>query len=729
MGWFDEQIRERKDADRKMFEDSFQAIAGAVMGKNLSEALNDERTLTADAFAVILRYYHIKAGEVPEDIKDMNEVLEFLMRPHGIMRRSVRLDRGWYKDSMGALLGRRTDDGSVIALIPRGISGYVFYDRDKEQYVRIGRKNEDMIDTEALAFYKPFPLKSMNIADLVRYLFEQIRISDYVMLFSTMGAATLVGMLLPKLNSILFSDVLSSKSVSMLLGIAIYMLCATISTMLVRVVSNLASERIGNKLDLSVESASMMRVLTLPAGFFKDYSAGELSNRIAYINSLANQLVSVLFISGLSGIFSLAYIGQINKYAPALLVPSILIILSSLLVSIITMVFQVKISKKQMTLMSKESGLVHSLITGVQKIRLSGAEQRAFAKWADIYSENAALTYNPPIFLKLSSTISLGISLIGSMVLYFFAVKSGITVSDYYAFNSAYGMVSGAFLALISIAMVAAGIKPILEMVEPILKTVPEIDENKTVVTSLMGGIELSNVTFRYRDDMPNVIDNLSLKIRPGQYVAIVGKTGCGKSTLMRLLLGFEKPNKGAIYYDGRDLTSLDPKSLRRRIGSVMQDGKLFMGDIYSNIVISAPWLTLDDAWEAAKIAGFADDIAQMPMGMNTMISEGQGGISGGQKQRLMIARAVAAKPKILMFDEATSALDNITQKQVSDALDGMKCTRLVIAHRLSTIKQCDRIIVLEKGNIIEDGTYDELIKKNGFFSELVKRQQIDEKD
>ena len=301
MGWFDEQIRERKDADRKMFEDSFQAIAGAVMGKNLSEALNDERTLTADAFAVILRYYHIKAGEVPEDIKDMNEVLEFLMRPHGIMRRSVRLDRGWYKDSMGALLGRRTDDGSVIALIPRGISGYVFYDRDKEQYVRIGRKNEDMIDTEALAFYKPFPLKSMNIADLVRYLFEQIRISDYVMLFSTMGAATLVGMLLPKLNSILFSDVLSSKSVSMLLGIAIYMLCATISTMLVRVVSNLASERIGNKLDLSVESASMMRVLTLPAGFFKDYSAGELSNRIAYINSLANQLVSVLFISGLSG--------------------------------------------------------------------------------------------------------------------------------------------------------------------------------------------------------------------------------------------------------------------------------------------------------------------------------------------------------------------------------------------------------------------------------------------
>ena len=227
---------------------------------------------------------------------------------------------------------------------------------------------------------------------------------------------------------------------------------------------------------------------------------------------------------------------------------------------------------------------------------------------------------------------------------------------------------------------------------------------------------------------MPLILDNLSLKIRPGQYVAIVGKTGCGKSTLMRILLGFEQPQKGAVYYDGRDLKALDPKSLRRRIGTVMQDGRLFMGDIFSNITISAPWLTLKEAWEAAEIAGFAEDIRNMPMGMNTLISEGQGGISGGQRQRLMIARAVAPKPRILMFDEATSALDNVTQKQVSEALDKMKCTRIVIAHRLSTIRQCDRIIVLDGGHIIEDGTYEQLIEKNGYFAELVARQRLDGK-
>ncbi len=194
----------------------------------------------------------------------------------------------------------------------------------------------------------------------------------------------------------------------------------------------------------------------------------------------------------------------------------------------------------------------------------------------------------------------------------------------------------------------------------------------------------------------------------------------------MRLLLGFEKPEKGAIYYDGKDLNKLDLSSLRRKIGTVMQSGGLFQGDIYSNIIISAPHLTLDDAWEAAEKAGIADDIRSMPMGMQTLISEGQGGISGGQKQRIMIARAIAPKPKILMFDEATSALDNRTQKQVSEALDAMGCTRIVIAHRLSTIRHCDRILVLDKGSIIEDGTYEELIQKGGYFAELVERQRLD---
>jgi ABC-type bacteriocin/lantibiotic exporter with double-glycine peptidase domain len=293
------------------------------------------------------------------------------------------------------------------------------------------------------------------------------------------------------------------------------------------------------------------------------------------------------------------------------------------------------------------------------------------------------------------------------------------------AFNTSFGLLTGAMASISGVALSTANIKPILTLAEPILHAVPEVTEGKRQIESLSGSIEIANVHFRYDDVSPEVLKGISFKIKAGEYVAIVGKTGCGKSTLMRLLLGFETPDKGAIYYDGKDTSKLDMTSLRRKIGSVTQNGSLFQGDIYSNIVITNPLLTVNDAWEAAEIAGIADDIREMPMGMNTIIAEGQGGISGGQKQRLMIARAVAPKPRILMLDEATSALDNITQKKVSNALDGLKCTRIVIAHRLSTIRNCDRILVMDDGKIVEEGSYDTLIAKDGFFAELVKRQQL----
>jgi len=262
-------------------------------------------------------------------------------------------------------------------------------------------------------------------------------------------------------------------------------------------------------------------------------------------------------------------------------------------------------------------------------------------------------------------------------------------------------------------------------MAQPVLDAQPETGEKKKVITSLRGNIELDSVSFRYSKDGPRIIDNMSLKIRAGEYVAVVGPSGCGKSTLIRLLLGFEKPERGSIFYDGRNIDQIDVRSLRRRIGTVMQNSGLFNDSIYANIALSSNDLTLDEAWDAAEMACIADDIREMPMGMHTVIAEGQGGISGGQKQRLMIARAVATKPSVLIFDEATSALDNITQKKVTEALDNLKCTRIVIAHRLSTIKSCSRILYLGEGRVLEEGTYEELMEKNGLFSQMVARQQI----
>ena len=726
MGWFDEQIKNRKNADQAVFEESFEQMADAVMGRRMSKSLNDDRQITADAISDILKYYHVTAQEVPDQITDMNEVLEYLLRPSGFMRRTVELEAGWYKDAIGAMLGTRKDDGSVVALIPTGINGYSFYDRKLGKTVRINRKNQNIIEKEAIAFYKPFPVSKMTVGSLIKYIIQQISVSDIVPLVLAMLAVTGIGLLVPKLNNYLFSYVITSGSASVLIGTAVFMISASLSILLFTSVRALLSTRIGTKLNLSVEAATMMRILSLPANFFKDYSAGELSNRAGYINGLCSQIANMFLTTGMTSVFSIAYVFQIVRYAPALVGPAIFVTLITLGITVIRIIVQMKITRNYMELASKEYGMSYQLISGIQKIKLSGAEQRAFAKWGKFYAKGAKLLYDPPLFLIVSSVITLAVSLAGTIAMYMLAVKTNVSVAEYYAFNSAYGMVNSAFVALAGIATGLAQIRPALEMAKPIMEAEPEISSDKQVVTRLSGGIELNNITFRYTDDMPPVIDDLSLKIRPGQYVAIVGKTGCGKSTLMRIMLGFEAPQKGAVYYDGHDIKKLDLKSLRRKIGAVMQNGKLFTGDIYSNITISAPWLTLDDAWEAAEIAGMADDINRMPMGMHTLISEGQGGISGGQRQRLFIARAVAPKPRILMFDEATSALDNITQKQVSDALDRMKCTRIVIAHRLSTIRQCDRIIVLDHGKIVEDGTYDELIAKDGFFAELVSRQRLD---
>lgn len=726
MGWFDEQIRDRKQNDDDAFAEAFANMASAVMGKRIEAAINDNRAVTKDAIDEILKYYHVKSREVPDNITDMNEQLEYLMRPNGIMRRTVKLDKGWQNGAIGAMLGELKESGRVVALIPNGLSGYTYFDYETGKRKRVTHKNSDLLSDEAIAFYKPFPLKKIGISSLAVYILRTLSVSDFVMIGLATLALSLLGMISPVISKLLFGTVLSSGSIRLLVSVTIFSVCVSVSTLLISAVKSMIEARIETKLNVSVDAATMMRVMSLPADFFKQYSSGELSNRASQVGPLCKMLASSVLSAGLTSVFSLVYISQIFIYAPSLVVPALAIILVTVLFSVISSLVQMKISTEQMELSGKESGMTYALITGIQKIKLAGAEKRVFARWGNLYARSAKMTYNPPAFIKINSVISLAISLVGTIVMYGASLKSGISVSDYYAFNTAYGMVSGAFMSLAGIALTVAQIKPILTMVKPFFDALPEVSDGKQVLSRLSGGIELNNVSFRYSENMPNVIDDLSLKIRPGQYVAIVGKTGCGKSTLMRLMLGFERPQKGAIYYDGKDLERIDLRSLRRRIGTVMQNGKLFQGDIYSNIVISAPWLSQNDAWEAAEIAGIADDIRKMPMGMNTIISEGSGGISGGQRQRLMIARAVAPKPRILMFDEATSALDNLTQKKVSESLDALKCTRIVIAHRLSTIKQCDRIIVLDKGKIIEDGRYDELIAKNGFFAELVARQRLD---
>lgn len=727
MGYFENQIEERRKAEQQLLEDSFVKIEGVVMGKRSPERSSDERIITKGAIDDILKHYHFKPVEIPESIKDTSEQIEYCLRPNGLMSRVVELDEGWYKDAYGPILAFTKENKQAVALLPDKISGYSFADPSSGRKIKLNRKTALLFDKEALCFYRPLPRKQLGIPDLLVYMKNCISVSDIVFIVITTFALSTIGLLMPRLTKLLTGPILNSGRKEVLIAVAISMVCVALSAQLMGSIKTIIQSRIDIKTSLGVQSSMMMRLMSLPANFFRKYSPGELKSRASSVNNLCSLIMNMVMNTALTSLTSLIYIGQIFNFAPSLVIPSIIIVIVTVGFSIISTLTQIKINRKIMEHTAKESGLSYGLITGIQKIRLSGSEKRVFAKWLNVYSEGAELTYNPPMFIKINSVISTAISLFSTIILYYMAMQSNIDPSSYFAFTAAYGMLMGAFMSVSGIALSAAQIQPILELAEPFLKTEPETSTGKEIITEISGDVELSHVSFRYTEDTPYILNDISLNIKSGEYVAIVGRTGCGKSTLVRLLLGFEKAEKGAVYYDGKDINNVDLSSLRKKIGTVMQDAGVFQGDIYSNIVISAPQLTLDQAWEAAEKAGIADDIRAMPMGMHTLISEGQGGISGGQRQRIMIARAIAPKPKLLIFDEATSALDNKTQKQVSEALDDMGCTRIVIAHRLSTIRHCDRIIVLDGGAIAEQGTYEELIKADGFFAELVKRQRTDD--
>ena len=726
MGWFDEQIRQRMEKDQQVLEDSFVSMMSAVLNKWETAHLEDGLFVGKAALDDITRYYHLPPAELPDGADDLTEKLESVLRPTGLMVREVDLDEGWQKDACGPMLGTLREGGQIVALIPSGMFGYYYRDPKTGKRRRITRKNARLFEREALSFYRPMPMKRLGVHDLLLYMKSCISRGDIVLTVLAALAVTVVGMIEPRVYHLITGKVLQDKRMNLMIGLGVFLLSSAFAAQLVGMIRSLLLERINIKVSQSVEASVMMRILSLPVSFFRGFSSGELANRASSVSSLCSMILDNILSVGLSSLMSLLYVSQIFSFAPSLVWPSIMIILSTVILSAAASLVQIGITRKQMKLAAEESGMSYAILNGVQKIRLSGSEKRVFARWGRLYAKEAKVEYDPPVFLKLNGVLITAISLIGTIVLYYMAVKAGIGESEYYAFSAAYGRVMGAFSALAGIAISVAGIKPVLEMAEPILSAVPESAADKEPVSGLSGSIEISHVSFRYEDNSPYVLNDLDLKIRAGEYVAVVGRTGCGKSTLVRLLLGFEKPEKGTVFYDQYDLNRVDPCSVRKQIGVVIQNGQLFQGDIYSNIVISAPKLSMDDAWEAAELAGIAQDIREMPMGMYTMISEGQGGISGGQKQRLMIARAVAPKPKILIFDEATSALDNKTQRQVSEALDSLHCTRIVIAHRLSTIRNCDRILVMDNGGIAEEGSYEELIRRNGYFAELVDRQRLD---
>jgi NHLM bacteriocin system ABC transporter ATP-binding protein len=722
-GLYEDQIRDRVKKNNERVAEALRGLASVVIGKTIVSKRSDRPTHSA--VEEICRFYKVPFPENEKTLEgeEHDQLLERLLRPSGVMRRRVRLEGEWWKNASGAFLGQ-TQSGAYTALIPK-TGGYTYMDYETGYELKIGRQTAPRIKQEAVCFYRPLPNGILSFSDLFKFMLSNISSKDAAVTAIAVFVVTLLGMFTPYVTQLLFGVVIPTGDQSFALSTGALLSGVAMSVLFITVFKTLATARIAAKLDVAVESAVIARVVNLPVEFFKDYSAGDLTTRIMSLNAIVRILCNVFFGIVLTTLFSFVYLIQISGLAPGMALPAFAAILVQFGAVLFEFLVNVKVSRKTLHAKSKVAGIVFALFSGVQKIKLAACEKRAFFKWAKAYKEQSEAAFNT-VLLPLAQGLRIASPFIGAFIIMFSAIAANISATEFVAFMSAYGLLTGALITFFLGVPMLGPVAPIMEMIDPVLKTAPEVSENKQVIKQLNGNIEMNNISFRYTENSPMIIDNLNLKIKRGQYIAIVGQTGCGKSTLFRLLLGFETPQSGAIYYDNTDISKIDLRSLRQKLGVVLQNGKLFQGDIFSNITISAPHMTLDEAWEAAETAGIAEAIHDMPMGMHTVVSEGGGGISGGQRQRILIARAIAPKPKVLFFDEATSALDNITQKQVSDSLAALKSTRIVIAHRLSTIRQCDRIVMLDKGTIIEDGTYDELIALGGNFAELVKRQRLE---
>ena len=726
MSWFSEQINTRRRLDEQGLEDSYARLAASVVGSGRAPSFTlDDAAAADDAVSAVLAFYGQKPADIPEDVTDPMERIDCALRPTGVMKRPVRLEGTWWRNTTGAYMGK-LKDGGLVALVPLRMRGYGYVDPATKKKVVINKQTARDLGAEALCFYRPLPARELSMRDVIDFIGKSLEASDYAFMLAATLLVTLLGMLPTIAYRLLFDAVIPSGEMSLIMPIGVLLFGIICSQALIKVSSAFVNTRLMMKLQVQLEAATYARVMLLPPSFFRNYAPGDLAHRVSSVSLFVEVLSKSVLNVGLTCVFSLIYVVQIFGFAPSLALPALVVALLQLAAVLLALKSTIRYNRAQMMQKTKLSGVVPTLLHGVPKLKVAGAEKRAFTFWANRYAKMSEALYSRPALLLAAPVLIPLIALAGTIVFYYVAATSNVTVADYMAFNYAFGMVSGAITALATAIPMLARMQPLLEMVEPIMKVVPETLSNKKQVSQLEGGIEVSNLSFRYADNLPLVLDNVSLKISPGEYVAIVGTTGCGKSTLLRLMLGFEKPTSGSVFYDEQDLASVDARSVRRNIGVVMQNGDLFAGDMFSNITIMNPRASVEDAWEAAELAGIADDIRKMSMGMQTLISEGGGGVSGGQRQRLLIARAVCGKPRVLMLDEATSALDNVTQRHVSDALAALDCTRIVIAHRLSTIRDADRIVMLDGGHIVEDGTYDELVSQGGKFADLVRRQMLD---
>ena len=633
----------------------------------------------------------------------------------------------WWKLDGGPLVAWHGEERNPVALIRRGNRRYVMFDAKTGTQRPVDRATAMELAPEAASFYPSLPARPLRFRDLLKFSFQQATGSFGRIAFAiiAIGLLSLVG---PLITNVLINSVIPRSELDQLAFCALALAVTAIAVASVQTMEGLAMLRVEGLMDWKLQAAVIDRMLRLPTSLFREYTVGDFVDRSMGIDAARRVFTGRALRSLMAGVFAWFSIGLMLYYDLKLGLIALLLTLVRALLIVVTSVVRLYYESRYFTQQGKIGGFVLQLIAGIGKLRVADATARALAVWSKQF---AAQKRNFISSQKASNALGVfetAYPLIATLIIFAAAtyLKSKLLqdIGGFLAFFSAFGqsMASiGAWASGISESLIAI---PRITRLRPLISGAAELSDERKSPGELSGTIELSRVTFRYTSSGPPVLENVSFRIAQGEYVAIVGPSGSGKSSLFRLLLGFEKPDSGTVFLDGKAIDTLDISAVRRQLGVVLQNGKLTTGSIYDNIC-GGVQLPLDQAWEAARLAGLEDEIKAMPMGMNTVVAEGVSTLSGGQRQRVMIARAVARRPRILLFDEATSALDNQSQSIVSHSLGNLNVTRIVIAHRLSTVRQADRIIVLVDGKIVQTGSFTELSSTPGTFASFAQRQLL----
>lgn len=654
----------------------------------------------------------------------MNETsLERMAQQARFRYRKVMLRGNWWQHNHGPLVGIMSEQNIPVALVWNKRAGYTIHNVMEKSVQPVTAENAQQCQPIAISLYRPFPEKILSAKDIIVFgLHGCMYDCIWFLLMGFLGV--FIGIFLPVLMSTIFDQVLPEAAHGLLLQLTFILLVAAVALLCFQIIRGVAWIRIQGIMSLNIQTAVWDRLLSLPVSFFRNFSAGDLTKRGLSIIPLKEKIPLVVNATT-TFIFSFTYLLVLFYYNARLAWIALSVVCILVPPMFLLMRRIIHYHRSMQALDGKSASMILQYIVGIAKIRVSGVEHRVFQKWSSLFSEKKQNEVKAGVLQNILTTLTTSFPVFVLIILFAWIVKyniDGFSIGKFAGFITAFTLFQTALIECLLSLINIADIIPLFERMQPILETLPETLQTRSSPDTITGALEVKNVYFQYTNNTPLVLKNVSLHAHPGECIALVGESGGGKSTLFRLLLRFDSPKAGTIYYDGKDIGALDVCELRRQIGVVLQSGKLLSGSIFKNIV-GASWFTMDDAWEAARMAGLEEDIKAMPMGMFTFVGEGGGGFSGGQRQRLLIARAIIHKPRILLFDEATSALDNKTQAIITESISRLKTTRIIIAHRITTIMNADRIYVMHNGEIVEVGTYNGLMEKQGFFAGLAKRQ------